>query len=328
MFRVLAVAVTFVFSGSAWANDVFPHEFKLEVMETSINVGTFSPRTDDAATVIYLHGYADTMNNHRELLHLFHDGGLRVLSFDYPSHGRSGGQIWFWSIDQVAALVKEILDHPSFTSGPLAIDRKLPVILVGWSTGATIAIRTAQTWRNKVLPKDMRLAGIIGFAPGLPARAFVGDGVSRLGVKVKVEDLTRNPKAIKYPPYPETTVFGSGFFAGSLKTASEVAYWKGSTQVPTLLLIADHESDFFADANSSAYWVRTAGRNNPTFGFQCANSYHGIEFEPDGIGELTQLWALEFAQALAQPGQSRARRQLELGFRLRQHKLCMGLHAR
>lgn len=330
MSTLLAAFCALFLSVPAYAADVFPHEFLLEVQNTQINVGTFAPRPDDTALVIYLHGYADTMNNHEELLTLFHDGGMRVLSFDYPSHGRSEGQIWFWSIEQVASLVKGILDHEQFRSGPLEINRKLPVILVGWSTGATIAIRTAQSWRDQVIPADMRLAGIIGFAPGLPARAFVGDGLSRMGVKVKAEDLTRNPRALKHAPKPETTIFGSGYFAGSLKAASEVAYWKGSTSVPTLLLLADDKYDFFAKASSSAAWVRSAGRSVPTYGFRFYNSYHGVEFEPDGIGELSQLWALEFAQVLTQPGQSpsRTRFRIETLFRNRNHKLCAPVHTR
>ncbi len=328
MKSIFAGILAFFLPFYAFAYDVFPHEFHVEVLNTQINVGTYAPRRADAATVIYLHGYGDTMNNHEELLSQLHGGGMRVLSFDYPSHGKSKGTIFFWSIDDVAEIVHELLNSPVFRAGPLAVNRQLPVILVGWSTGATIAIRTAQSWGSRVIPEDMRLAGVIGFAPGLPARAFVGDGISRLGMKVKAEDLTRNPAAMKYPPNPDTTVLDSGRFAATLKVASEVAYWKGAPNVPMLMFVADHQKDFFADAKSSAHWVNSAGKQLPTFGFQCRGSFHGMEFEPDGIGELTRLLAIEFAQRLAQPDVEKARQEIELGFRSRYSRACPQVHQR
>lgn len=328
MNKLIAVFVGLVLPFSAFANDVFPHEFKLELLDTKINVGTYAPRASDTGVVIYLHGYADTFNNHEHLLSQFHGAGMRVLAFDYPTHGKSEGSIWFWSIDQVGSLVRELLNHDTFRKGPLAVNRKLPVILVGWSTGATIALRTAQDWKSLVVPEDMRLAGVIGFAPGLPARAFVGDGFSRLGMKVKAEDLTRSPSALKYAPSPQTTVLGSGLFAGTLKGASEFAYYKGATDVPTLLLIADQEKDFFALADWSAYWVQSAGLNRPTYGFQCPGAYHGIEFEPDNIGELTQLLAIEFAQRAAQANPATARREIEASFRTRNNRTCPAVHVK
>lgn len=317
-----------LWSSVALANDVFPHEFKINVLSTQINVGTFAPRESDMATVVYLHGFSDTMNNHEELLSQLHDGGMRVISFDYPSHGKSEGNIWFWSILDVARLIREILNHSQFRAGELSIDPKLPLILVGWSTGATIAVRTAQTWSDRVIPTDLKLAGIVGIGPGVPARALVGNGISRLGIKVKVEDLTRTPRSVKYPPKPDTTVPGAGFFAGTLKAESEVAYWKGSTKIPTLMIIADNDKDYFAQAESSAYWVRTAGRSVPTFGFQCDGAYHGLEFEPDGIGEFTRLATIEFAQRLSRNPGENIRRSLEAGFRHRNFGICRSVHQR
>ena len=324
MVKAMALLAALLLSVSVQAYDFFEHEFHIEAYGSKIMVGTYAHRAKDSATVIYLPGYADTFNNHEDLLSQLHDAGVRVISFDYPSHGQSDGGIWAWDIQDVASIIKAVLSSPSLNSGELAINRKLPVILVGWSTGATMAIRTAQTWHPHVIPADLRLAGIVAFAPGLPVQLAVGHGYSRLGTKVKAEDLTRNARAIKYAPMPESTL-ASGPFALSLFTTSVAAKVMSAPAIPTLVFVADNDKDFFVNANSSATWVQNSPET-PTFGFQCEGAYHGLEFEPDGIGELTRLLTLEFVQRLAQPSAAQSLLEIEQSFRTRSYKICPAIH--
>ena len=324
MTKFIALIMTMTISFAAQAFDFFDYEFPIDASGTKIMVGSYAARNSDRATVIYLHGYADTFNNHEELLSQLHDAGARVIAFDYPSHGQSEGGIWAWDIKDVAGIINTVLENPALNNGVLTINRNLPVILVGWSTGATMAIRTAQSWKSTIIPRDMNLAGVVAFAPALPAKALVGDGISRWGIKVKAEDLTQNTRAIKYAPKPESTL-ASGPFAISLATSSVMAKISSAPEIPTLVFAADHDKDFFALADSSANWVKHS-RTTPTYGFQCKGARHGLEFEPDGVGELTKLLTIEFVQRLAQPNGNKAKREIEQSFRSRTYKICPAVH--
>lgn len=283
---------------AAWAADFFDQEFTLQgASHTQILVGTYLPRPTDRATVIYLHGFADRFNNHEELLSQLHEDGHRVIAFDYPGHGGSTGAVWAWSAKSVAGLVKTILNSPQMRSGPLAVDRHLPVILVGWSTGATLALRTAQAWGPLVIPEDMRLAGVVAIAPALMARPFVGDGISRLGVRVRPQDLTPDASAIKYGPRPSTTL-AAGRFVATLFGASISAKLNPAPEVPLMVLLADAAHDHFSYPNMAAEWVRTArASQKPVYGFQCHGGHHGLEFEPGEMGDLVVEMISSFARA-------------------------------
>lgn len=313
-------------SSFASQGDFFDEEFTiptlqtaLDLVNTNVEVGTFKARPNDVANVIFLPGFADRFNNHEELLTQLHESGMRVISYNYPGHGLSTGVIWFWGIKHVAGIMKDVLNSPQLQSGPYALNRRLPVILVGWSTGGTIAIRTAQAWAPDVLPQDMRLAGVVAITPALLARPLVGDGWSRLGMFVKAEDLTRNPRGMRYPPKPSSTIIGAGGFAASLELASIAAKVSSAPNVPTMLMIADNDQDKFAFANLSANWVKNQPLK-PVYGFQCKGAKHGLEFEPDGVGELTRLLTTEFVARVASAA--------TLPIRQRTYKICPAVHQR
>jgi len=325
MTKVAALIVTAVLSFGASAADFFDREFTLEVTQTPVDlvttrirVGSFDARRSDRATVIYLHGFADTYDNHEAMLTSLHRAGMRVISYDYPGHGKSTGALWAWDIKRVAGIVREILNSREFTEGPNAVNRRLPVILAGWSTGATIAIRTAQSWGSDVVPEDMHLAGVIAIAPAMIASPIVGNGWSRLGMWVKPEDLTRNPRAIKYGPRPSTTVLEAGWFVLSLERASIAAKVGDHPQIPTLVLLADNDKDFFSFPGMAKGWIESAGAGNPVFGYQCPGGYHGLEFEPDGIGALTLRLSTEFAESVV--------RGTTESFRTRSYQACPAIH--
>ena len=67
--------------------------------------------------------------------------GIRVVSFDLPSHGKTQGNHWddldWWSFDDLSRLV-EVIDHETVE------DQSRPLIIAGWSTGGLLAIRMEQ----------------------------------------------------------------------------------------------------------------------------------------------------------------------------------------
>ena len=269
------------------------------IFSTPIQVGFFRAQGGEKANVVYLHGYADSMDNHKELLESFKASGLRVISFDYPSHGKSGGHISTWDLKEVAEIIPNILSNPLIQNDPdLKIDHSLPLILAGWSTGGTMAIRIAQSWQSSVIPGDMNLAGVIAFAPGLPVNLLVGDAA----IVVKKETLTRQPELMRHDPYPHTT-FGSVTFAKSLVFQSVSAKARYMPKnLPTLILVGDNTADQYANSSSAVSWVKSHGPDYSVYGYQCPSAYHALEFEPGGIGSTTIHLATQFASTIAQAG--------------------------
>lgn len=256
----------------------YDEEFRVNVSGTEIQVATLgSPRAP--ATLVYLPGFSDTYDNHETLLRGFAAQGYHVIALDYPGHGQSGGNIRWWSLKSLAGLVPAVLADPraQFRNGS-------PIVLAGWSTGGTIAIRTAQAWQTQVIPEGSTLAGIIAFTPALPARIVIN---------VNADDLTDG--SMKHGPQPNSVPV-VGAFATSITVESKLAALESvPSGVPTLVLVAGTDEDRFAFSGSAVRWVKTSATN--VRGFQCPGAKHGLEFEPSQGATATSL-ALRFSSAL------------------------------
>src|SRR4051812_1989608 len=56
-----------------------------------LRIGVMEPSGTPKADVLFLHGFADRFDNHLPLFETWRNAGLRVIAFDYPSHGETCG---------------------------------------------------------------------------------------------------------------------------------------------------------------------------------------------------------------------------------------------
>ena len=260
------------------------------LMQTQISAYRDAARSSDRANVIYLHGFGDTFRNHTKLFGELRAQGLRLISFDYPSHGNSGGVIAAWDLYEVAEIISSVLDSSELKAGPDAFDSKLPLILMGWSTGATMAIRIAQDWSH-LLPVPP--SGVVAFAPGIPVYPLVFAPANNT--------LARDPSTISFAPKPAFTLSAVRFSADLLDQSLRI--WLGQTsalQTPTLVLVGGDQEDQYVYSKHAKKWVKAMQKaGQPVFGYQCPGAYHGIEFEPQQ-GSIARRLAASFALGFAE----------------------------
>ncbi len=296
------VLTSFSISASAARYDFFSsvYDVRHRSSMSSVNIKVRVLRAEKpTANVIYLHGFSDTMDNHRVLFTGFQNAGLNVVAFDYPSHGDSGGRLWAWNMLQVARILNTIYADPM-----VEFDRSLPVILAGWSTGAVMSLRIMQewnwnhsSWRHSVLSKQ-QVIGLILFAPALPANFTVG----RRWVVAELESLTHAPEGIRNSPKPSFTV-AAGRFTVSLKTQSHIAastYVSLKNDLPVLVIVGGGEDLYTTSANTVSFVRAQKKKGVAIYGFQCPGAFHGVEFEPDGIGQTSIKLATWFASTIAE----------------------------
>lgn len=303
MFRFCFV-ITLMISVNSFAapayrffDSVHDVEHKRLLATVKIKVGVLNAR-NPKANVIYLHGFADTMDNHETLLRKFRDSNLNVIAYDFPGHGSSEGHIWAWDLKEVAMIINTIMKDSN-----VHFDRGLPVILAGWSTGATMAIRIMQnesiskaSWKTQVLP-NAHVIGLILYAPSVPANMTVGDSL----IFPSIDTLTRNKACIKNDPQPTTTL-GAGEFVASLKFQSEMArsgFVNLPKDLPILTIVAGDDDMYTTSGNTVKFVKAQAKQGVEIVGFQCTDSYHAIDCEPSGIAEESTDLAVNFAKAIA-----------------------------
>ncbi len=75
-----------------------------------VRVGVVAPRGEPIADLLFLHGHADRLDNHAALFADLAAAGVRVVSFDLPSHGETdAGAIDRWSTADLAALAARVV---------------------------------------------------------------------------------------------------------------------------------------------------------------------------------------------------------------------------
>ena len=249
----------------------------------SIRMGTQKARRSDKATLIYFIGYSDRMENHEPLFRKLNRNGIRVISYDYPGHGGSGGWLSTWGIKASAKIVKSVIKKAK-------VDSTKPVILAGWSTGGLIATRIIQSWTTDVIPAKYDIGGAILIDPAIPAKVFVGN------TAVNINGVTRG-KIL--PPKPVTT-YGGGVFTLSLGKESFQARRLGSlpNDIPVVVFLGDKDFDKYTKVGSTKRWIKSE-RTKPIWGFECPKGFHGLEFEPDGIGSRILQMTTAFAKSMA-----------------------------
>jgi pimeloyl-ACP methyl ester carboxylesterase len=253
-----------------------------------IRVGVVEPQGDVVGDVLFFPGFADRLDNHRPLFEEWSRAGLRVISFDYPSHGEScGSSLATYGIRDLAHIA-------SYVEGITLQDPRRPLFLAGWSTGGLVATRIAQDPGSYRPSRD--LAGLILLAPGVAVHALVGDWGH-----VTTETLTRNPAPPHYGTITPQSPLSVPTFATNLLVNAKLAFHALlPSSLPTLVVVGDDTGDKYARTPKIKDWIvkqRAVDPQRPLAAVQCVGGFHELDNEPEPMGGAVRDVVAAFPRA-------------------------------
>jgi alpha-beta hydrolase superfamily lysophospholipase len=256
-----------------------------------VRVGVQKPAGEIKGDVLYLHGFADRLDNHGPLFKAWTDAGLRVISFDLPSHGENSGlknRIDLFGFEELADLAKDV-------EADTREDARRPLLLAGWSTGGLLAVRMAQT--DAMRGSGRKVSGLVLFAPGVAVYPLVGEK----GI-VTQRSLTNNPNPPhKGPISPASPLLTPIFSSKLLLNAGLARHETLPGKLPSLVMVADDEADVYADSAKVRQWAiqQRDSHRAGLVGLSFPGAKHELDNEPGQTGSGVREAAAAFAQAVA-----------------------------
>lgn len=226
--------------------------------------------------VLFLHGFADRFDNHEPLFRRYVEAGLRVIAFDYPSHGETcGTSLNAYDFSDLADLASRVEKTKT---------RDAPLYLSGWSTGGLLAARIAQGMGFEGLSRP--IAGMALFAPGVDVRTVIS---------VSEETLTRNPSPPHVaPPAPSSPAFRP-LFAAALLINEQLSGADIPATIPTLVVNGGEDEDRYVVTKGVVAWTKAQREDGGTVtGYSCAGGYHELDNEPEPMGQSVRDAAATF----------------------------------
>jgi pimeloyl-ACP methyl ester carboxylesterase len=268
----------------------------------NVRVGIQEPAGLIEGDVLYIHGFADRLDNHAPLFNAWNQMGLRVISFDLPSHGEDSGNyndLNHFSFQDLANLAAKVEQYTK-------PEEARPLIIAGWSTGGLIVVRMLQ--KNWTSGFSRKVSGAILFAPGVSVRKFPWTFGDRLG-DVTDNTLTHDP----HPPHVSEIKPSSPFWSKLILEFSprlignSVLSQKENypSNLPTLVFSAGDKDDMYAKAEVVRAWVSDKNTQRATTGAapiinaSCSQSMHEMDNElPEYGGVEVRNSAAEFAHEI------------------------------
>lgn len=250
-----------------------------------VRVGVAEPEGEPVADLLFLHGHADRLDNHAALFDALTAAGVRVVSFDLPSHGETdAGAIDRWSFDDLAALTGRVL-HATEQ------DRDRPLVVTGWSFGGLLATRFVQDPDERAaLGRPVR--ALVLESPAVAPRTFAGgDGVSRLRA------LTHDLRAPVVGQPDPASPFLDPVFAGRLVAQARIAATTALPHgLPTLVQLAGDDDDRYVDVPAVRTWAEdVAPRDGADVHVQeHPGARHAIDLESWPVGDSARSRVVAF----------------------------------
>jgi alpha-beta hydrolase superfamily lysophospholipase len=246
----------------------------LAVDNLKVRVGTMGEGAK--GDVLFLHGFADRFDNHEPLFRRFVEAGLRVIAFDYPSHGETcGTSLNAYDFSDLADLAGRVERTKT---------RNAPLYLSGWSTGGLLSVRMAQGISPDALSRP--ISGMALFAPGVDVRTVLS---------VSEETLTRNthPPHVA-PPSPSSPAFRP-LFAAALLINEQLSGATVPATIPTLVVSGGETEDRYVVTRGVVSWAEAQRADGGTItGLSCAGGYHELDNEPEPMGQSVRDAAATF----------------------------------
>lgn len=245
-----------------------------------LHIGVQSPDPEIAVKgdILYLHGYGDRIDNHGPLFKEWNKAGLRVISFDFPSHGQTeAGPLDLYGIGDLGRLALKV-------EAATRENRDRPLFLAGWSTGGLVAVRMVQTFLYHRSPR--KPSGLVLFAPGISVYKFVGgDGI------IRERTLTNSSHPPHHGEIKPVSPFLTPLFATKLIFNTVLARAESlPNDLPVLTFVGDSKQDLYAKSPNLINWVNDQRKNKDAqiYGFSCPGSKHEMDNEPFGIGAFVR----------------------------------------
>jgi alpha-beta hydrolase superfamily lysophospholipase len=281
--KLLSITFLFLLSFSAYAG-VSERVFKMNTsQECYIRTVIQSPDNGmkTKADLLFFIGFGDRADNHGPLFKLMTEQGIRVISFDYPTHGKSRcSHLDYETFTSLSDMAQEIEEKTRE-------DVNRPLFVSGWSTGGLLAIRMIQ---NNFLAERF-VQGLILIAPGVSVYTFVGgDGI------IRERTLLQNPTPPHNGPPSPVSPFLTPVFAVNLKLNSQLARESHLPNfIPTLVLVAGEKLDKYVKTPVLKEWIKKERmtKSNLT-AFQCENSMHEMDNEIGTIGPTVRNLIKDF----------------------------------
>jgi pimeloyl-ACP methyl ester carboxylesterase len=267
-----------------------------------VRVGVQNPEGVPLGDVIYVHGFADRLDNHGPLFQSWTKAGFRVIAFDLPSHGEDSGSydnLNNFSFQDLAKLIATV-EHDTKPTTPC------PLLLSGWSTGGLIVVRMLQeNWTSDL---SRPVSGAILFAPGVSVRKFPWTFGNRLG-EVTSSTLTHDPNPPHVGPIDPNSPFWSKLaFEFAPRLVGESVLSQNATypiNIPTLVFSGGDREDMYAKARIVRQWVDDQNSPRKTSGelaimnISCPHAMHEMDNElPSYGGVEVRNTAAAFAKSV------------------------------
>ena len=252
-----------------------------------LRIGVMEPRGEPKGDVLFLHGFSDRLDNHLPLFEGWRRAGLRVVAFDYPSHGETCGR----GLDRYR--IRGIAELASFVEERTREDAARPLVVAGWSTGGLVTVRMLQA-PSFGLGRQIRGAFLL--APGVDVRVLVGDKQM-----VTEETLTHDPDPPHRGPISPRSPLQTPLFSADLminaRLAREEAFPKN---VPTFVVTGGEEEDVYADTKGVMAWVEARQDEGArVVGLGCDGGRHELDNEADPMGSDVRANGVAFASWVA-----------------------------
>lgn len=157
----------------------------------SFTLSAASPK----AAVLLLHGMSDSPYSLRHLGERLHAAGANVLGLRMPGHGTAPSGLVDLSWQDMAAAVRLAMRHLAQQNDGL------PIYVVGYSTGAALAVNYAlAALADETLPRMERIV-VLSPAIGVTSVAVLAVWQARLGHLLGFEKLAWNDILPEYDPF-------------------------------------------------------------------------------------------------------------------------------
>jgi alpha-beta hydrolase superfamily lysophospholipase len=234
------------------------------------------------ADLIFLHGHADRVDNHRELFTAWSAAGIQVVAVDLPSHGGTTARgIDAWTTADLAALVGTLDRRYGAAGRPLA--------LAGWSFGGLLVTRITQQPRHLAV-LTRRPASTVLLVPAVdPLPVTGGDGVARR------RTLNHDPDPAAADPRPASPLLNPIFAVRLLAEAWAARADRLPADVPTLVVASDPGEDLYVRADGLIRWalVQRAATGRVDL-LSCSGARHGVHLEPWPTGPTVRHATVRF----------------------------------
>lgn len=233
------------------------------------------------ADMLFLIGFGDRADNHGPLFKLMNEQGIRVISFDYPTHGETHcSHIDYEGFTSLSFMAQEIEEKTRE-------DIHRPLFLSGWSTGGLLALRMSQ--QNFLAERFVK--GIVLITPGVSVYNFVGgDGI------IREKTLSQNPQPPHMAPPKPMGPFFTPIFASTIKLNAAIGRRSRLPfYTPMLVLVAGEKLDKYVKTPALKKWIQDSriAKDN-LFAFQCENSMHEMDNEINPIGPTVRNLIKDF----------------------------------